>query len=341
MRLLHQRALVVNTLRHWLSSSGVLEVDTPIAIRAPAPESSIDCPPVALRLEAGAHGPAQRIERFLRSSPELCMKRLLAAGSGAIFQIGAVFRDGDFGPLHRPEFRLLEWYRPGDWQQLFVDAEQMVRRTAAALQLGDRWSFAGKTITLPTGDFRRITVEDAFQLYAGFSILDYVAPGEPEASTEALAHRCRNHGLRPHPGDSWGDLFHRLFLTLVEPALLASGDEPFFLTHYPAPLAALARLSATDPRVAERVELFVGGVELANGFGELTDSTEQRKRFAVEDQGRAHRGSPPYPLASAFLDTLDRMPPSCGMALGLERLLMLLLDATDIDDINPIPWRSA
>ncbi len=330
---LARRAQVQGAIRQYFLDTNAVEVDTPVAIRAPAPEAFIECPPVALHTDMRG-GKGEPTPSYLRASPELCMKRLLAGGSGSIFQIGPVFRDGDFSPQHRPEFRLLEWYRVGEWEQLFCDAEAIIRQTARAIDLGDHWQLGERNVTLPTAAFKRISVDAAFVRYAGFSVLEY-----SPVDSAGLKTQCTRLGIKTDPTDSWSDVYHRIFLNVVEPMLLRH-DEPFFLTHYPAPLAALAQLSTTDPRVAERTELYMGGIELANGFAELTDPVEQRKRFMAEDHRRKMNTLPRYPMPEGFLRDLQQMPQSCGMALGVERLLMVLFNAIDIDHINPIPWQS-
>jgi elongation factor P--(R)-beta-lysine ligase len=258
------------------------------------------------------------------------MKRLLAAGLPRIFQIAAVFRDGDHSPTHRPEFRLLEWYRrDAPWDALLPDCEALVRAAARAAGRPMRFSYRGRDVDL-SGPFERVTMEQAFVREAGFSILE-------SHDRARLARQLDHLGLRYTDDDTWSDLFHRVYLTKVEPAL-ARRAVPVFLTHYPAPLAALARNSPDDPRVSERFELFAGGLELANGFGELTDSVEQRERFVADRAWRRSHGMNDYPLDERFLEALPSLPPSAGIALGLERLLMLVLDAAEIDAVAFLPW---
>jgi lysyl-tRNA synthetase class 2 len=271
--------------------------------------------------------------RFLQTSPELAMKRLVAAGLPRIFQIAAVFRDGDLGPVHRPEFRLLEWYRAGaPWTALMDDCEALLRHLARALHGVEACRYGGLEIDLAR-PFRRISVDEAFRTHAGFSILEALTPAPLMAQLDRL-------GIAHRGDDTWDDLFHRVFLTRVEPALLQD-PRPLFLTHYPAPLASLARLAPEDPRAAERFELYVGGLELANAFGELVDAATQRTRFELERAARAAAGKRDYPLDEAFLAALKGMPEAAGIALGMERLLMVLLDAPDIDAVSFLPWGDA
>jgi lysyl-tRNA synthetase class 2 len=321
---MHRRAEIIRALRAFFDSQGFLEVDTPVALTAPAPELHIEAPAVTL------HVSGQSVRRFLQTSPELMMKRLLALGLTRIYQVAPVFRDDDFTRIHRPEFRLLEWYRKdASWQTLLDDCEGLLRACARAAGLGERFTYRDRAVDL-AAPFRRITVDEAFRQFAGFSILEAI-------DTDVLKERLGESGIRFTADDDWDDLFHRSFLTMVEPEILQS-KQPVFLTHYPAPLASLARLSPQDPRVSERFELYVAGMELANGFGELVDAEEQRRRFEHDRKQRRLKGLNDYPLDERFLTALTTLPPSAGIALGVDRLLMLLLDVDDIDDAGFVPW---
>ena len=318
---LAQHHRVREAIRAYFVDEGFLEVDTPVAVTAPAPEVHVDPVPVAFRTPDGS------IRRFLQTSPELAMKRLLARGSGPIFQLCPVFRDGDVSPLHTPEFRLLEWYRPNAaWERLMDDCEGLIVRACEALERPLDPS-RGLDLRPP---YPRATVDELFRRHAGFSILDALA-------WESLLRRVEALGLPCGRDDAWDELFHRVWLNRIEPAL-ASSPRPLFVTHFPAPLAALARISPDDPRVAERVELVVAGIELGNGFGELVDPVEQERRFVQERDVRRRRGKIVAPLDRAFLEELSVCPPSCGMALGFERLLMVLSGARSIDEIAVLPW---
>jgi lysyl-tRNA synthetase class 2 len=324
---LQTRASVVAAIRRFFDDLGFVEVDTPVALTAVAPELHIDAPVV----EIGAGTGSER--RFLQTSPELPMKRLLAAGLERIYQIAPVFRDGDLSERHRPEFRLLEWYRrDAPWTALLDDCERLLRCCARAAGLGSVLLCGGSAIDLDA-PFRRLTVDQAFREHAGFSVLEALQPDQ-------LRRQLTRLDVHFAASDSWDDLFHRLFLTRVEPRILED-PRPVFLTHYPAPLAALARLSPEDPRTSERFELFACGLELANGFGELTDPTEQRQRFERDRHRRVAEGRRDVPIDERFLAALGDLPPSAGIALGLERLLMLLLDVDNIDAVAFIPWGDA
>ncbi len=272
---LPERARVLRQIRAFFDARGFTEVETPVRIPAPAPEPHIDCPPSG--------------DWFLRASPELQMKKLLAAGMERIYQIGPCFRAGEKGRRHSPEFTMLEWYRAhADYTQIAIDAEELV-----ADVLRPRGSAA-----LP-----RMTVREAYLRWAGWD-----------------------------PVEAWDqDRFDFDMATKIEPNLPKG---PLFLMDYPAPAASLARLKADDPRVAERWELYVDGLELANAFTELTDPGEQRRRFESARAERRALGEADYPLDEEFLDALARMPPSGGVALGVDRLVMLACGVRDISDVR-------
>ena len=288
-RTLQQRARIVQAIRLFFIDRGFLEVETPHRIPAPAPESHIDA------VSSGGW--------FLHPSPEICMKRLLAAGYGKIFQISRCWREGERGRRHVPEFTLLEWYRTNDdYRALMVDCEMLIPSLASALGLGQPLTFQNQEIDL-TPPWERISVRDAFRRYTDMT---------PE---EALDR----------------DLFDERMVQAVEPRL--GMKKPTFLFDYPAERCALAGLRKDDPTVAERFELYIGGLELANGFSELVDPEEQRKRFLLEQANRRSLGKPVYPLPEPFLHELEEMPPSAGIALGVDRLVMVLLNAATIDDV--------
>ena len=272
---LSERARVLRQIRAFFDARGFTEVETPVRIPAPAPEPHIDCPPSG--------------DWFLRASPELQMKKLLAAGMERIYQIGPCFRAGEKGRRHSPEFTMLEWYRANaDYSDIARDAEELVAEV-----LRPRGSAA-----LP-----RMTVREAYLRWAGWD-----------------------------PVEAWDqDRFDFDMATKIEPNLPKG---PLFLMDYPAPAASLARLKADDPRVAERWELYVDGLELANAFTELTDPVEQRRRFEGARAERRALGEADYPLDEAFLDALARMPPSGGVALGVDRLVMLACGVRDISEVR-------
>jgi lysyl-tRNA synthetase class 2 len=240
---------------------------------------------------------------YLHTSPELAMKRLLATGFGPIYQICRCWREGERGRLHLPEFTMLEWYRSdADYHSLMDDCRALISSVAMAVGLGDTVVYQGNRIALG-GKWERITVEEAFSRYTRYSMEDALGKG----------------------------LFDEQMVAEIEPRL--GLEAPVFIHDYPASQGALARLKADNPDVAERFELYIGGVEIANAFSELVDPVEQRARFIREGEFRRSFGKRDYPLPERFLEELPHMPPSAGIALGLDRLVMVLLDASSIDEV--------
>lgn len=286
---LRGRSIIIQNIRQFFVMGGYLEVDTPLRIPAPAPEANIDAIPSA--------------EWFLQTSPELCMKRLLAAGCDRIFQICRCWRDGERGGRHLPEFTMLEWYRlESDYHDLMADCQALVQFLTNCLTGRSEISFRGFTVDV-AGAWEKITVAEAFERYTGMS----VAEAEER------------------------DLFDELMVDRIEPHL--GSERPTFLYDYPADRGALARLKKEDHALAERFELYIGGIELANGFSELTDPSEQRERFINEAALRKSAGKAPYPMPEKFLAELAHIQQAAGIALGVDRLVMVLLDKTDIADV--------
>lgn len=286
---LQLRAAIVQEIRNYFISSDYLEVETPHRIPAPAPESHIDAEPSG--------------DWYLHPSPELCMKRLLAAGYGRIFQICRCFRSHERGRRHLPELTMLEWYTAGhDYRDVMDQCETLIGRLQR--QIGDSGaiSYQGRRIDLQT-PWDRMTVAEAFERYASISMWQALADNRFD---EVL-------GLK------------------IEPRL--GGSRPVFLFDYPAQCGSLARLKPDNPRLAERFELYIGGLELCNAYSELTDAVEQRRRFARARTQRNLVGKRSYPMPELFLQQLSHMPPAAGNALGIDRLVMLFADAADIDAV--------
>ena len=239
----------------------------------------------------------------LHPSPELYMKQLLASGYDRIFQISRCFRHGERGDRHLPEFTLLEWYCAGmDYQGLMAECEAMIRFAAGELELGSRILYQGREIGLGS-PWDRLTVHKAFEGYASVSLEQALTSGR----------------------------FDEVLVGEIEPHL--GHPRPTFLYDYPASMASLSRLRADDDAVCERVELYMAGLEIANGFSELNDPEEQRRRFAGEQTARERSGAPTFPLPEGFLESLGRMPAAAGIALGLDRLAMVLTNQARIDDV--------
>jgi len=281
---LAKRARILQQIRAFFVARGLLEVETPQRIPANAPELHIDA------VDGG--------EWVLHTSPELAMKRLLAAGYPDLFQVCRVWRAGERGGRHLPEFTLCEWYRRGTgYAALMADCEALL----GDLVPSGRISWQGLELDLAP-PWPRLSVAEAFRRHAAGSVDEALAAGR----------------------------FDEVLALEVEPRL---GAGPLFLVDYPAPLAALARLKPGQPALAERCELYLGGLELANGFAELTDPVEQRARFVADETARRAAGKPPRPLPEPYLAELASLPPCAGMALGIDRLVMLLTDAAEIADV--------
>ncbi len=287
---LEARAALLHAIREFFDCYDFLEVETPVRLTAPALEDYIEAEPSG--------------SSWLRTSPELHMKRLLAAGYRRIWQLGPCFRQGELGRRHRPEFTMLEWYRANaGCRDILRDTIKLVRFGAQAVTGATTIRFRGNTIDLG-GEWEELTVADAFRRHAATEVRDAMAAGA----------------------------FEEILCAQVEPQL--GRGRPTILTDYPAEMAALARRNPADPSVAERWELYVGGLELANAYGELTDPAEQRRRFAACAELRQQEGRPVYPLDEQFLAALDHgLPPCGGIALGVDRLTMVLTDAETIDDV--------
>lgn len=282
---LAERARIIQAIRAFFITRGYLEVETPHRIPANAPELHID----AVASNSWA----------LHTSPELAMKRLLAAGYEQLFQICRVWRDNERGQYHLPEFTMLEWYRAGvDYHALMTECMELL----FVLVPEGKLCRQGRTIDLSM-PWQRLTVAEAFSRHASISL-----------DAAMATHR-----------------FEEILVSEVEPHL--GKAQPTFLTEYPASMAALARTKPDNDKVAERFELYIDGLEVANAFSELTDPVEQRSRFEAEEQSRRTAGKTAYPLPERFLAELSTMPPSAGIALGLDRLIMLLTGAENIDEV--------
>jgi lysyl-tRNA synthetase class 2 len=261
---------------------------------------------------------------YLHTSPEFACKKLLASGETEIFTLGKVWRNRERGPLHHPEFTMLEWYRAHQpYQAIMGDCAALLGAAAEAAE-ADHLRFRGREAD-PFAEPERLTVAEAFERYADIGLLAVLN------DRGGLAEQARDAGIRVAPDDSWADIFSRVIVEKVEPSL--GHGRATILYEYPSSEAALARPKAADRRVAERFELYACGVELANCFGELTDALEQRRRFEIEmDEKEALYGER-YPLDEDFLAALAKMPPASGGALGFDRLVMLCTDATRIEQV--------
>ncbi|MBV9954689.1 MAG: EF-P lysine aminoacylase GenX [Pseudolabrys sp.] len=321
---LQARGLIVTALRGWFAAQDFIEVETPIVQVSPGNETHLHAFGTSL---IGPGGEAMPL--YLRTSPEFACKKLLAAGESRIVEFARSFRNRERGRLHHPEFTLIEWYRANEtYEVLMKDCTALLAeaaRAAGATRLAHRDRSAD-----PFAAPLRLTVAEAFSRYAGIDVLATVRDGEGDP--QALARAARQAGVTTADDDDWTDVFSRILADKVEPRL-AEQSRAVLLCDYPAPVAALARLKVDDPRVSERFELYACGVELANGFGELTDAREQRRRFEQAMAEKYRRYGERYPLDDDFLAALGQMPPACGVALGLDRLVMLATGAARIEDV--------
>ena len=316
------RGEITRAVRAWFDEQGFAEVETGILQVSPGNETHLHAPRTELHRADGV-----RATRYLRTSPEFACKKLLAAGEQKIFEFARVFRDRERGDLHLPEFTMLEWYR-ADTPYDAVMADTIAVIACAAQATGIRqFSFRGRFAD-PFAEPERLTVAGAFERFAGIDLLATIADGNGDRARLAAAATGR---VRIADDDNWSDIFSKVLVEHVEPNL---GQGRFtILFEYPAPEAALARAKPSDPRVAERFEIYACGVELANGFGELTDPREQRKRFALAMDEKQQRYGERYPLDEDFLDAVACMPEASGAALGFDRLVMLASGASRIDQV--------
>lgn len=318
------RNAIAAAMRDWFGERDFIEVETAALQISPGNEAHLS----AFATEAIASDGARR-PLYLHTSPEFACKKLLAAGEQRIFTLGAVWRNRERGPLHHPEFTMLEWYRVGEtYESLMADCAEMLK--LAAERAGAKtFRFRGREAD-PFAEPERLSVAEAFTRYAGIDLLATVA-ADGSTDRAALQEALIRAGLRTAEDDNWADLFSRVMVEKVEP-ILGQGRATI-LYGYPISEAALARRSAEDPRVAERFELYCCGVELANAFGELTDAAEQRRRFAAEMDEKERVYGERYPLDEDFLAALATMPQASGSALGFDRLVMLATGATRVDDV--------
>jgi lysyl-tRNA synthetase class 2 len=319
--LLLQRGRIKAAIRGFFDSQGFTEVECGALVASPGNETHLH----AFRTERiGADGSSQ--PAYLHTSPEFAAKKLLAAGEERIFEFARVFRNREGGRLHAPEFTMLEWYRAhAPYQAVIADALALAK--CAADITGAKLLRHGSRACDPFAEAEWLSVAEAFTRHAGMDLLATLSPdGTP--NRDALARVC---GFTPAADEDWSDIFSKILTAKIEPHL---GEARLTVLHeYPRPEAALAKPCARDPRVAERFELYGCGVELANGFGELTDAVEQRTRLEAEMAKKARIYGDRYPLDEEFLAALEEMPPASGVALGFDRLVMLSTGAPQIRDV--------
>jgi elongation factor P--(R)-beta-lysine ligase len=319
------RHAILRFLRGDFDGRKYLETDAPLLVPFPTLDANIR----SLRADvAGMDGRSRPY--YLHTSPEYAMKKLLAAGADRLYFLGKVFRDGECTALHNPEFTMLEWYRTGaSIDDLLDETEDCIRRLAVERTGSHRIPFGNRTVDF-SPPWPRLRVADLFRAKTGAEL----DPGSDGSDLKRLASGL---GVFFNPEDDWETMFMRIYMERMEPGLGA--ERPVFLTDYPSPLGMNARRRPDDPRWAERSELFIGGLELANGYTEITDPGEQRERFERDrERKRLETGAVP-PMDRELLDAMESgFPPCAGMALGVDRLVMLLLNRLDIGDVLLFPF---
>ncbi len=322
---LETRARIIAAIRGFFAERGFAEVDTPALQVSPGLEPHLQA--FATTLHEPGEGPRPR---FLQTSPEFAMKKLLVAGVPRLFQLARCFRNAERSRTHHPEFTMLEWYRAGaTYRDLMADCEALLAAALAAAGAA-QFTWQGRSAD-PGARWSYLSVAEAFQRFCGIDLLA-TAPDPAAPSLALLADAARPLAIAPHPGDEWEDLYFRLFLERIEPHLGIGA--PTILYDYPVSMAALSRVKPGDARLAERFELYVCGLELANAFSELTDAAAQRRRFLADQAAKRRRYGEAYPIDEDFLAALAHgMPESAGIALGVDRLAMLAAGAATIEEV--------
>ena len=317
------RGRIKAAIRAWFTDQGFVEIEAGALQVSPGNETHLHAFGTDL---VGTDLERRRL--YLHTSPEFAMKKLLAAGEDKIFTFAPVYRNRERGALHAPEFTMLEWYRTGvPYETLWEDCAAILALTARTAER-TTWSWRGREAEIG-GALDRLSVDDAFARFAGFPLLDTCPGGH--ADRDALAQRAAAAGIRLADDDTWSDIFSRVLVEKIEPNL--GFPQPTIFYDYPSPEAALAQAVPGRPEAAERFELYVAGVELVNGFGELGDAGEQRRRLLHEMDEKARLYGERYPLDEDFLAALPFMPQSAGAALGFDRLVMLAAGATSVDQV--------
>jgi lysyl-tRNA synthetase class 2 len=325
------RNAIASAIRSYFADEDFIEIDAAALQFSPGNETHIHAFPVALNRLDGAS-----LLRYLHTSPEFAMKKLLAAGETKIFSMSHVFRDRERGPLHAPEFTMLEWYRAGvNYRRIIEDCLKILELALKASQ-SQAFRYRLQSADL-NAEARMITLAEAFSRYADIDLLA-TCLDDAVASRDALARAAMRAGLTVREADGWSDIFSRLMVALIEPKLALEGV--CVLHQYPRSEAALAALNSEDARLADRFELYVCGVELANGFRELTDAAEQRRRFEASMEEKQRLYGERYPIDEEFLAALPAMPEASGVALGFDRLVMLATGAPSIDHVLWTPVES-
>jgi lysyl-tRNA synthetase class 2 len=314
-KILKIREQIIDAIRQFFKSQDFTEVETPLLVPYPDPSPFNEVFEVSPVLEKRA---------FLTPSPEFFMKKLLASGSGNIFQICKAFRDSpELSPLHNPEFTILEWYRiNADYTHIMTDCENLLNFISQTTPISPT-----HLISL-TSPWLRLSIKESFQKYADVNLDEFL-------DFKKARQICQKKGYQVSENSTWEQLYHQIFLNEVE--LKLPKEKPLILYDYPAPLAALARLKPTDPRYAERFEFYLAGLEIGNGYSELTDPQEQEKRLKQDVEIRKSLGMRLFPYDKYFVAAVKNLPPCGGIAVGVDRLIMALTGAKIISEVLPFP----
>jgi len=325
------RNAIKAALRAYFETQGFVEVECGALAVSPGNEAHLH----AFRTEAVSTA-SEHQTLYLHTSPEFAAKKLLAAGETRIFDFARVFRNRERGDRHAPEFTMLEWYRANQPYETIQEDCVAALRIAADIAQAQTFRYRDKACD-PRDEVQRLTVAQAFTVHAGIDLLAMLN-AQGEGDRNAFAVKARRAGFTITDADNWSDIFSKVLAAAIEPRL--GINRPTLLVEYPRCEAALARATPHDPRVAERFELYACGVELANGFGELTDPVEQRARFEVEMEEKQRIYGERYPIDEDFLAALEHMPDASGVALGFDRLVMLATGAPRVEDVlwTPAPY---
>jgi lysyl-tRNA synthetase class 2 len=328
--LLALRGRIRTGLRNWFEREGFTEVECGVLASSPGNEAHLHAFATS---RIRADGAAETL--YLHTSPEFAAKKLLAAGESRIFEFARVFRNRERTRLHAPEFTMLEWYRVREEVERVMEDTLVLVRRAAEIADAKALRFRDRSCD-PFAEAERLTVADAFRVHAGIEVLDMLDE-KGQGNRDLFATRAKRAGFSIAGDDGWSDIFSKVLTAAIEPRL--GSERLTLLTDYPRQEAALARPKPSDLRLSERFELYACGVELANGFGELTDPAEQRARFEAEMNEKQRIHGERYPLDEDFLAALAQMPPASGVALGFDRLVMVAAGAPQIDDVlwTPLP----
>ena len=316
MEVLEARAAMTQAVRDYFTREGFLEVSTPALVRHPNLDPNVRPVAVSIHDQAGRHS-----RRWLHTSPELSMKKLLAGGAGSIYQIGPVFRDSEHSPLYRCEFTMLEWYRlEAGYEDAIRDTIRVVRAASRPISGGDEVTFKGRSYDL-AGQWEEVTVAQAFDRYAGVRSL----------SSDDLSDALEGMGYTVRPDEPVEDLFFHVFVEAVEPFL--GLERPTIIRDYPSFLGTMASAKPDDPKTLERFEVYIAGLEMANGYTELTDATQLAHRMEKVMADLTAQGVRDLSIDEDFLEAMAGLPPCAGVSVGMDRLAMLVLDRDDISEV--------